>query len=218
MGLIKTIERRQTGRWRAPDGLLGPLLLAALCVWVCAGCHRVQPVDLQPLDIAGMSYDAVSQLKSMQISTAEVPQIAEARQSGFSDADCVQMIQIYRSRKQPFDAGDAISGLRGAGVNDGLILNLARLNQLGLGAGELEAMRLAGLSDDILLAVAQHHAAGQPVLSGASLASMKNLGMKSGTLLQLAERGVPDSQAVEIMSLRRRGAKDADILRQFPGS
>jgi uncharacterized membrane-anchored protein len=97
-------------------------------------------------------------------------------------------------------------------------LNLARLNQLGLGAGELQAMRLAGLSDDILLAVAQHHAAGQQVLSGASLAGLRNLGMRSDTLLQLAQRGVPESQAATIMSLRRHGAKDSEILRQFAGS
>jgi hypothetical protein len=173
---------------------------------------------MQPLDTAGMSYDAVSQLKALRITTAEVPEIAQARQSGFSDADCVQAMQIYRSRKQPFDAGNAIGGLMGAGVSDGLILNLARMNQLGLGAGELEAMRLAGLSDDILLTVAQHHAAGQPVLSGASLADMKNLGLRSDTLLQLAQRGISDSQAAQIMIMRRHGAKDVEILREFAGS
>jgi hypothetical protein len=165
-----------------------------------------------------MTFDSISQLKGLKITAVEVPQIAQARQSGFSDADCVQVMQIYRSRKQPFDAGDAIGGLIGAGVSDGLVLDLARMNQLGLGAGELEAMRLAGLSDDILLAVAQHHAAGQPVLSGASLAGMKNLGIRSDTLLQLAQHGVSDSQAAEIMTMRRHGAKDVQILRQFAGS
>jgi len=79
-------------------------------------------------------------------------------------------------------------------------------------------MRLAGLSDDILLAVAQRHASGQPVLSGASLAGLRNLGMRSDTLLQLAQRGVPDSQAASIMAMRRHGAKDADILKNFAGS
>ena len=165
-----------------------------------------------------MSYDAIVQLKALRIAPDEVAQIAQARQSGFSDDACVQVMQTYRSRKQAFDAGGAIAGLLGAGASQSLVLSLARLNQLGLGAGELEAMRLAGLSDDILLAVAQRRASGQPVLSGASLAGMKNLGMSSSTLLELVQRGVPDSQAAQIMSARKHGAKDGQILRDFAAS
>ncbi len=202
----------------AGAGILRPLTVLLLAVVFCGGCHRMQPAQLQPLYNAGMGYDAVTRLNALKITPAEVPQIAEARQSGFSDAGCVEVMQIYRSRKQSFDAGGAIAGLMGAGASESLLLKLAALNQLGLGAGELEAMRLAGLSDDIVLAVAQHHAAGQPVLSGASLAGMRNLGMGSRTLLELAERGVPDSSATEIMKMRRRGANDAQILRDFAGS
>jgi hypothetical protein len=190
----------------------------ALVALFCSGCHPVPPVDVQPLFVAGMNFDAVKQLKAMELSTADVSEIAQAKQAGLSDAACVQVLQIYRSRKQPFNAGDAIGGLLGAGASEALVLNLARLNQLGLGSGELEAMRLAGLPDDILLAVAQHHAAGQPVLSGASLAGLKNLGMRTDTLLQLARRGVPESDASAIMAARRHGAKDEAILRQFSGS
>lgn len=192
--------------------------LSLLISLLCAGCQRVQPINTQSLDTAGMGYDAVTQLKALKITEPEVAQIAKARQAGLSDGDCIQVMQIYASRKQLFDAGDAIAGLLGAGASGSLVIRLARLNQLGIGSGELEAMRLAGLSDNILLAVAQHHAAGQPVLSGASLAGMKNLGMGSNTLLELAERGVPDSRAAQIMGMRRHGAKDAQILREFAGS
>ncbi|HKV49438.1 MAG TPA: hypothetical protein VJN69_15195 [Candidatus Acidoferrales bacterium] len=191
------------------------LLLAAA---FCAGCHRMRPAQLQPLYDSGMAYDTVTRLTTLKITPSEVPQIVQARQSGFSDTGCVAILEIYRSRNQSFDAGAAIAGLTGAGASESLVLKLAALNQLGLGAGELQAMRLAGLSDDILLAVAQHHAAGRPVLSGASLAGLKNLGMGSRTLFELAERGVPDSRAAEIMKMRRRGAKDAQILHDFDGS
>ncbi len=214
MAIPATIERGRPAFARMAR-LPGILALAAIC---CAGCNGAKPIDTQALDASGMSYDAISQLKALKITQVEIPQIAEARQSGFSDAACVQVMQIYRSRKQGFDAGGAIAGLIGAGASENLLLNLARLNQLGLNAGELEAMRLAGLSDDILLAVAQRHASGQPVLSGASLAGMKNLGMGSSTLLELAQRGVPDSDAAKIMNARRRGAKDAQILKEFAGS
>jgi hypothetical protein len=198
-----------------PAALAGAMLLAPL---LCAGCYGMQAVDVKPLEDAGMNYDALSQLKALKISAPEVSQIAGARQAGFSDTSCVQVMQIYRTRNQGFDAGDSIVGLVNAGVGEPLVLDLARMGELGPESGELEAMRLAGFSDDMLLTVAQRHSSGQPVLSGASLAGMKNLGMRSDTLLQLARRGVPDSQASAIMRARRHGAKDADILKGFAGA
>ena len=191
---------------------------AALLLLLCAGCHHVQPVDTKSLDGAGMNYDSIKRLTAMNISQSESAEMVEARQAGFSDDACVQVLQIYRSRQKAFDSGHAIGGLIRAGASENLVLSLAQLDQLGLNAGELQAMRLAGLSDNILLAVARHHAAGEPVLSGASLAGLRNLGLRSDTLLRLAQRGVPESQAAAIMSMRKRGARDAEILKRFAGS
>lgn len=181
------------------------------------GCHILHPVNTQPLDAAGMSYDSIQELKSLRISTPEVAEMAKARQSGFSDADCIDAFKIFRGRNQPFDAGGAIASLVQVNVSDDAILELARINQLGLDSGELQAMKLAGLSDDILLEVARHRAKGEPVLSGASLAMLKNTGMRASTLLELARRGVPDSQSPAIISYRRHGASDDQVLRRFAG-
>jgi hypothetical protein len=193
--------------------------LAALGVaLVFLGCHNVPPIDTTPLDNAGMSYDAENQLKALNVTAPEIAQIATARQSGFSDDACLQVLRLYRSRKQKFDEGDAIAGLMQAGMSEGTILKLVQLNQLGINAGELQAMRLAGLSDEIILEVAQHHAAGLPVLGGVSLATLQNAGMRESTLLELVRRNVPDSQAKTILTLRRHGASDRQILRHFTGS
>jgi hypothetical protein len=193
--------------------------IAALAVALAfLGCHNVPPRDTAPLDNAGMSYDAENQLKALDVTAPEIAQVATARQSGFSDDACLQVVRIYRERKQKFDAGDVIAGLMQAGMSEGAVLKLAQLNQLGLNAGELQAMRLAGLSDEIVLEVAQHHAAGQPVLSGVSLATLQNAGMRESTLLDLVRRSVPDSQTKAILALRRRGASDRQILRHFAGS
>ena len=187
-------------------------LLLALCI---AGCHSMQPLDTKPLDTAGMNYDAIEQLKTLNVTAPEVAQLATARQSGFSDTGCIAAVNIYRGRGQAFDAGGEIAGLLRAQVREETILELAKLNQLGLGAGELQAMRLAGLSDAILLEVARHRAARKPVLAGASLASLKNAGVRELALLELARRGVPDSQAAAIIAFRRHGATDAQVLSRF---
>jgi hypothetical protein len=162
-----------------------------------------------------MSYDAIRELKSLGITGPEVTEMAKARQSGFPDADCIGAFKIFRDRNQPFDAGGAIESLVQVNVSDDTILELAKIDQLGLDSGELQAMKLAGLSDDILLQVARHRAHGQPVLSGASLARLKNTGIRASTLLELARRGVPDSQGPAIVFYRRQGASDDQVLRHF---
>jgi len=183
-----------------------------------AGCKYIIPVDTTPLDAAGVNYDSIQQLKALKITAPEVAELAKAKQGHLSDNGCVEVLKIFHSRGAEFNAGDAITGLVQVGTSEDTILQLARLNQLGLGTGELQAMRLAGLSDQIVLAVAGHRAEGEPVLSGASLAKLKNNGLRESTLLELAQRGIPDSQAGAIIYFCRGGGNDADVLRRFTGS
>ena len=165
-----------------------------------------------------MAYDAVQQLQALNVTSPEIANILKVYDAGLPDGDCVQIVRIFHGRGQAFDAGTAVAGLIQAGMNDQAVLELATLNQLGPAAGEYEAMHLAGLSDDIILEVAQHRAQGKPVLSGAALAGLKNTGLRGSTLLELTRRGVPDSEAQAIISFRRRGASDSQILRRFSGS
>ncbi|HTV57666.1 MAG TPA: hypothetical protein VMJ93_02245 [Verrucomicrobiae bacterium] len=183
-----------------------------------AGCHSIPPLDTSALDQAGMSYDAIKELKADKISQAEIGEIATARQAGLSDADCVQLLSMYHARKTEFDAGEAVAGLVQVGISEQGVMELAQLNQLGLDVGELQAIKLAGLSEEIVLDVARAHAAGKPVLSGASLGRMKNVAIRSSTLLDLVKSGVPDSEADAIIAARKHGMSDAEILRHFHGT
>ncbi|MGH9737745.1 MAG: hypothetical protein ACRD4X_04060 [Candidatus Acidiferrales bacterium] len=191
--------------------------LAAALAISCTGCSRLKPVDTSPLQTSGMGYNAIEQLNSLKISTAEVSEMAEARQGGFSDGDCVEILKIYRSQNHPFDAGDAVAGLLQVGMTDGNILDLAKINELGLGWGELQAMKLAGMSNAIVMEEARQRANHTPVFSGVSLARLKDAGMHNSTLLKLVQLGVPDSQARAIVAYRRRGVSEAEIVRHFGG-
>jgi hypothetical protein len=198
-----------------PARAIAPIVVLSIA---CAGCSRLKPVDTMPLQNSGMGYDAAQQLGSLKISAAEVGEIAKARQGGFSDDDCIAIYKMYKGRNQPFDAGDAVAGLTQVGMSDTDVLELARLNELGLGWGELQAMKLAGMSDAIVMEEARQRASGKSVLSGATLAQLKNAGVHESTLFKLVERGVPESQGREIVAYRRRGASEAEILRHFSGS
>jgi hypothetical protein len=195
--------------------LAGTALIAVLAL---GACRHSASADTQPLDHSGMSYDSVKELRALNVTNPEIAQVLKIYEGGFSDEDSVTIVRIFHSRGQAFTAGNTVADLLQAGMRDDPILALAKLNQLGAYAGEFEAMHLAGLSDPIILEVARHRSEGKPVLSGASLAGLKNTGLRSATLLALAQRGVPDADAKAIISLRRRGASDAQILRHFSGS
>ncbi len=202
----------------ASSRILRVRALAALLVLFSCGCHNIQPVDTAPLDAAGMTYDSVHQVKALKITAPEVASLASARRGGLSDANCIQLMQIFRARSKPFDAGETAAGLLQAGIGQDTVMELANLDQLGLGAGELEALHLAEFPDDLILEVARHHSENKPVLSGASLAQLKNSGLRESTLLELARRGVPDTDASAILAMRKRGAADQQVLQRFTGS
>ena len=178
----------------------------------------MQPLDTKPLDAAGLNYDSIKKLETLKVTPEEIPEIAKIRSAGFSDDSCVSIVEIYHQRGKPFTAGESVEGLVQASMNENAILELARMDQLGINVGEFQAMRLAGLSDAIILETAKHEAAGTPSPSGPSLAKLKNAGLRESTLLELARRGIPDSATDQILAMRRHWATDAEILRRFTGT
>jgi hypothetical protein len=192
--------------------------VTAALIFFAAGCKHMQPLDTKPLDAAGVSYASIKKLVALDITPEEVTEIGKMRSGGFSDDGCVSIVEIYHQRGKPFSAGETVAGLAKASVSEDTILELAKMGQLGLGAGEFQVMRLAGLSDAIILETAKHQAEGKPALSGLSLGKLKNSGLRETTLLELERRGVPDSAADEIIALRRHRATDAEILRRFAGT
>jgi len=197
---------------------LSLLCLAGGLSLMAVGCKHFQPLDTKPLDAAGVGYASIKKLEALKITSEEIPEICKMRSAGFSDDSCVSIVEIYHQRGTPFAAGDVVAGLEKAGASEATILELARMDQLGLGAGELQAMRLAGLSDAIILETAKHQAAGTPSLSGLSLGKLKNAGLRESTLLELEQRGIPDSAADQILAMRRHRATDKEILRKFAGT
>src|SRR5574337_1621961 len=155
------------------DALIAALLLAALFP---SGCKHLRQTDMRPLDQAGMWFRSVEELRRLRVTDAEVAELVKVRQAGVSDDACVELMRIARARQQPFSSGDSIAGLRRVGVEESTVLELARLDQLGLWVGEAQAVRLTGLSDRVLLAVARRRAAGRTALSGRAIAKLKNAG------------------------------------------
>jgi hypothetical protein len=182
------------------------------------GCKKIRHIDTKPLDQAGMDYSAIQEVKGLDPSDAEIAELAKAKMGGLSDRACIELLRIYRSQNHPADFADAADNLVQVGMTEEDILQLARMKQLGLGSGELQAMRLTGLSDAVVMEVARRHAAGRAALSGVSLAHLKDAGFSQGALFELVRRGVRDDQVAQIMAMRRQRISEAEILKHFsPG-
>jgi hypothetical protein len=91
------------------------------------------------------------------------------------------------------------------------------MHQLGVPSGELQAMKLTGLSDAVVMEVARRHAAGKQALSGVSLAHLKDAGFSQAALFELVRRGVRDDQVASIVALRHnKKTSEAEIVKHFP--
>jgi hypothetical protein len=190
--------------------------MAAIAALFAGGCQKLHRVDTTPLDRAGMSYSAIQDLKKLGVTDAEVWSVANAKMDGISDATCVELVRIAHGRQQPYNSTEMVTGLQQAGMSEPSILDLARMNQLGVSAGELQAVRLLGLPDDVVLEIAKSRAEGKPVLSGISIANIMNTGLRRETLLELIRRQVPDTSAAAIIAMKKQHKSDIEVLRHFP--
>src|ERR1019366_9194323 len=183
-----------------------PLTLLLALLAILPACKRTQPNGAEKLDQAGMWFNNVAELRTLNVSNAEIGELAKAREAGLSDPSCVVLIRIARSRQKPFADGQSVAQLLSAGSSEQTVLELARLNQLGLWAGQAQALHLAGLSDKLILAVAQRRAQGLPVLSGEKLGELKNAGASETTILDMIQKGVTEEQASNYIAQRERTA------------
>jgi hypothetical protein len=179
-----------------------PGLLLVLLLPLAACKHAEQQSNTQALDEAGMWSSSVSELRTLNVSNAEISELSQARRSGLSDASCIELIKLARSRQQPFSGGQPIADLLAAGSSEETVVELARLDQLGLWAGEAQALRLAGLSDKVILAVAERRSKGLAVLSGGNLAELKNSGASETVILDFIHKGLSNERATEYVAQR----------------
>jgi hypothetical protein len=192
------------GRFNLARLLLCGLLLAAIAL--ANSCKPAQKPNTEQTDQLAMWLDSVPQLKTLNVSNAEVAELTKAHQAGLTDPSSVVLIKLARDRKQPFTDGQAIADLLNAGSSEETVLELARLNELGIWAGEARAMRLAGLSDKIVLAVAQRRSQDLTVLSGKKLAELKNTGVPDAKILEMVQKGDSDETATKFIAARERAA------------
>ena len=202
-------------RFHLADRLSCGLLLAVALL--SSSCKPAQKPQADQAVQMAMWLDSVPDLKTLGVSNAEIGELSKAHEAGLSDPATVVLIKYARQRQQPFADGQPIANLLRAGSSEETVLELARLNQLGIWAGQAAAMRLAGLSDKIILAVAQRRSQGLPVLSGEKLAELKNTGVSDAEILGMVQKGTSEKDASGFIAQRERAAGGHRFVYQTHG-
>lgn len=192
--------------WRFHISRRLPCALLLASITLLSSCKPAQKPDTEQANQMAMWLDSVPQLKTLNVSNAEIAELSKAHEAGLTDPSTVVLIKLARDHKTPFADGQSIADLLNAGSSEETVLELARLNQLGVWAGEAGAMRLAGLSDKIILAVAHRRSQGLTVLSGKKLAELKNTGAGDATILEMVQKGDSDETATKFIAQRERAA------------
>jgi hypothetical protein len=194
---------------------LGLALLAAVAL-AAPACRQFEYVSMRPLEDAGFRYSSIQQLQQLDVTKAEVAELAKAAGGGVDQATCILLVHVARGQKTHFAEGEAAASLHAAGIADETIVGLAQLRQLASWSGQAAAIRLTGTSERVILAVAKRRAAGQPVPSGATLARLKDAGVSEATLLELISLGLTDSSAATVEYQKKHRWTDEQVLHDFP--
>ncbi|MGH9860087.1 MAG: hypothetical protein ACRD5F_08705 [Candidatus Acidiferrales bacterium] len=172
-----------------PRTLLAMLVAALL---LSPACKR--SADTKPLDEAGIAYSTIKSFEELEITEDEVTQVVWARSASVSDRTCLELVKLARSRGVPFADGHSAANLRAAGMSEDGILELARLNHLGMWAGEGQALLLAGFREETVLELARRRSQGIPTMNSPSLAKLRNEGYSEARILKAIRDGVTDAQ------------------------
>lgn len=176
------------------------LAICVLAILALAACK--QKADTKPLDAAGVRFTVIERLREMNVSANEVNNVVRAKEAGMSDQNCLELVRMARSRGGEFDDGESIVTLAGVQFTENEVMELARLNQLGLWIGEVQAMRFAGVNKPVIMTLARARNKGRPALSAPNIVRLQDAGYTDNQMMQLIDEGTTDAQAAAMVRAR----------------
>ncbi|MGA2419551.1 MAG: hypothetical protein ABSG69_05665 [Candidatus Acidiferrum sp.] len=194
---------------------LTPVLSLVLGGLLAAGCQKGPTVNYLPLEQSGLSSSTVAQLKKLQISDSEIPEILKVKNLGLSDETCLALVNDARAHHHSFSSGDSASNLIGAGYTEQDVLNMGQSDQLDTISTEAITLKLIGLSAPTVQTLVARLQEGQPTLSSAVIGQLKNTGVSERQILEYVNEGMTDEQAEKEVAARtaKRNHANTDFVR-----
>lgn len=162
---------------------------------LAVGCHNAPVMDYRPLDQAGVNSGTIERLKTLNISDSELQQVIRLKGAGVSDDTCVTLISSAHDHKRGFSSADSVANLLNARYTESDVLAYAQADKLDSISGDAVMLRLIGLSDLTVSTILQRDLQGQPTISSAAIARLKNTGLSEKQILELISQGITEQQA-----------------------
>ncbi len=183
--------------------------------WLLVGCEKKPTINYLPLENSGLSSSTVDQLKKLNVTAVEIPQIITIKGLGLSDDACLAMVKDARSHGHVFSSGDSASNLVSAGYSEQDILSMAQSDQIDSISTEAITLKLIGLSAATVQTLVSRHLQGQPTLSSEEIGRLKNTGLSERQILEYINAGMTDEQAEKEVAARvaKRNHANTDFVR-----
>jgi hypothetical protein len=191
------------------------LSLLGVCLLFLGGCKKQPQMDYSALDQSGMWTSNVDQLKSQNVTPAEVSQLAKLKQAGASDDLCIALFKAARDQHHDFSSGDSAVNLSRAGYSDAQILEMAHSDQIDILSGDAVMLKLIGLSNATVQAVMSRRMHGHPTLTSEQIGRLKNTAMPEKQILDVVNQGLSNDQAEALITRREalRNHSHTDFVR-----
>jgi hypothetical protein len=176
---------------------------------LAVGCHNAPVMDYRPLDQAGVNSGTIERLKTLNISDFELQQIVRLKGAGVSDDTCVTLISTTHDHKRAFSSADSVANLLNARYTESDVITYAQADKLDSISGDAVMLRLIGLSDSTVTAIIQRDLQGQPTISSAAIARLKNTGLTEKQILERISQGITEQQAEEEANSREAARNHA---------
>jgi hypothetical protein len=186
-----------------------------LCAFLATGCEQKPKISYVPLTQAGFSLTTIDDLKKLNITETEIPQIAKLKSIGLTDDTSLALVKDAHSHQHSFSSGDSAGNLIGAGYSEQDVLNMAQSDQLDSISTEAITLKLIGLSQPTVQLLVSRHLQGLPTLSSAEISRLINTGLSEKQVLERINEGMTDEQAEKEVAAReaKRNHANTDFVR-----
>jgi len=173
---------------------ISPRLIGLALAPFLGGCQSHPFTDYRPMTAAGFYSGTIEDLKKLNATDLELPELIRLKKTGVSEETIVALVRIAHDHQHSFSATDSVSNLAGANFSEARILQIAQTDKLDSIGGDAVMLHVVGLSDSAVQWLLDRRLKGVPTMSVNTIAALKNTGLSEKDIVYRIQNGMTDAQ------------------------
>src|SRR5579859_1719131 len=183
---------------------ISPRLIGLVLVPLLGGCQSHPFTDYRPMKEAGFYSGTIEDLKKLNATDLELPELIRLKKAGVSEETIVALVRIAHDHQHSFSATDSVSNLAGANFSEARILQIAQTDKLDSIGGDAVMLHVVGLSDPTVEWLLDRRLKGVPTMSVNTIADLKNTGLSEKDIVSRIQNGMTDAQGQAEAAARQK--------------